>query len=100
MPANITVTIANGGTDSTAFTVGKMLTALVIQAPATLTGTISLYYSPTSAGTFVPYKVSGVGVTIAASTAEVVVPAMSGFYKIHSNSEEGGARNFIVHQEE
>lgn len=101
-----TLTIASGGTASTALsTLANLKVAigfsvdLIIYAPAALTGTATVQVSPVespSAGDWKNLSAGATVITIAAGSAEIVPAAAYFDLQILSSSAEGADRDFIV----
>lgn len=94
-----TLTIANGGTDSEALTFANLrfIRSITIEAPDTLTGTVTVQVSGERSGTdFTTLQSDGSDITIAASDAITIDPITAMQLRLHSGSAETGDRTFRV----
>lgn len=102
MPSQVVVdlpsaTIASGGTDSNAVTHLDDAVSISIFAPATLTGTVTLYVEPSSTGTsFVIQYSGGSAVTIPAGANTTLFGPSFRQLKLISNGAEGADRTFRI----
>lgn len=93
-----TLRIDSGDTDSDIldFTgTVKRIAVLLIQAPATLTGTVSVEVS-LDGSTWAVLQSAGNPVTCAVSTGTVITDLPACFFRVNSSGAEGGNRDFLV----
>ena len=91
------LTIANAGTTSGAIGGFADARALMIYAPAALTGTVTVQVEPTDTGTsWVDYGSGGSDVTIAAGNAVTIEPISFRQLRLSSSGAEGAERVFTV----
>ena len=96
-----TLFISSGFASSTVLTGFEDASALIIMAPATLTGTITVRVATESSGitassTFADYTSGGSDVTVAAGNAVQLTPPVGGSIILVSSGPEGGLRAFQV----
>lgn len=92
--ASVTVTIASGATTSAAVSLPHAV-AMIIRAPAALTGTVSCQIETTASGTdFLTLSSAGTDVTVPANRA--IVLTLLGFaqMRLASSAAEAAARTF------
>lgn len=103
-----TMRIASAGTDSPDFTsyasarVLRTISALSIQAPAALTGTVTVQV-PDSIGSSPSYQTlqsGGADVQVTAGDAIPITRVPFHGFRLHSGSAEGANRDFVIMGEE
>lgn len=93
------LTIANGGTTSGELTFNQLrfLSAIAIQGPAALTGTVTVEVSFDREGdTFVALQSGGADVTIPADKVTVLSPIPCARLRVVSSGAEGAERVFPI----
>lgn len=91
------LTISNAGTTSNAIGSIDDAEAIVIYAPATLTGTVTVQVEPTETGTaWVDLTSGGSDVTIAAGNSVTITEGGFRQLRLSSSAAEGAARVFSV----
>jgi hypothetical protein len=93
--AQETLTIANGGTTSGVISLPERAATLIIETPATLTGTVTLEGSLDGTNFKAIYS-GGSAVTLAANGIHTVSPVEANKIRLVSGSAEDAARSFIV----
>ena len=91
--------IASSGTDSSAVAADphyQRARAIIIQAPATLTGTITVQVSLDGGTTYADLQSGGADVTIAAASVAVIDFQGWTHLRVKSGSAEGAERTFIA----
>lgn len=91
-----TLTITSGQTTSGALKVPSYLDFLVIEAPATLTGTVTLEGSTDGGTTFKTMYSGGSAITIAANGIHTISPVGVDSVRLVSGAAEGANRAFLV----
>lgn len=90
-----TISIASAQTDSGSRQLDPFTKSIGIQAPATLTGTITIQVS-TDDSTFVPLQSAGADVTIAVSQGVVLTDLPFEYLRVQSSGAEAAQRDFVV----
>ena len=96
---NTTLTIAAGATLSDSVAIANGIRCLGVDAPATLTGTITVQVEPTSTGAaWATLTSQGSNVTVPAGSSVSIFPITFGQIRLSSSAGEAAARSFTVTQ--